>query len=102
MKILVVCARGNSRSVALAWILKDHMNLDAIAMGIRAAADDTKDMLYKWADKIILVAGAFKDEIPEEYRGKLKVWDVGEDRYFRGFEPDLLQQYTDFLSKEGL
>lgn len=102
MKILTVCERGNSRSVALAWILKDHMNLNAIAMGIRAADEETKEMLYKWADKIILVAGDFKDEIPEEFRGKLKVWDVGPDRFFRGFEPELLQTYADFINKDGV
>ncbi len=101
MKILCVCARGNSRSVALAYILKDQMNLDAIAIGIEAASEETKEMLYKWADKIILVDKTL-DKIPEKYRSKLKIWDVGRDRFFRGFEPELLQIYTDYIKKEGL
>ena len=102
MKILCICARGNSRSVALAWILKDHLGQDAIAMGIEAASKKTKEMLYKWAEKIILVDNQFLDQIPEEYKEKTKVWHVGGDRFFRGFEPELLQMYVNFINTEGL
>lgn len=102
MKILCVCARGNSRSVALAWLFKDHLNQDAIAMGIRAAGDEVKYLLYKWAEKIILVDEEFKDEIPEEFRDKLKIWHVGGDRFFRGFEPELLQMYIDYMNNDPL
>ena len=102
MKILCICARGNSRSVALSWILKDHLHLDALAMGLEANSEETKEMLYKWADRIILVDKNFLDFIPEQYRAKLKIFDVGGDRFFRGFEPELLQMYVDYINKEGL
>ena len=102
MKILCLCERGNSRSVALAWILKDQMGHDAIAGGMRTMSDRTKRILYKWADKVILVDKTFENEIPEEYRNKLKVWDVGPDRFFRGFELELLNMYTNFINAEGL
>ncbi len=100
MKILCICQRGNSRSVALAYIFKDVLNQDALAMGIESASDETKEMLYGWADIIILVDKSFKDEIPGEYRDRLRVWDVGPDRYFLGFHPDLLGQYDEFIKNE--
>ena len=100
MKILCVCQRGNSRSVALAYIFKDRLNQDAIAMGIRTASDETKQMLYDWADSIILVDGKFANEMPIRHIGKTKVWDVGPDRYFLGFHPDLLRQYEEYVNKE--
>lgn len=101
MKIVCICERGNSRSVALAWLLKDGLGWDAVAIGIRAAGPELKSFLYQWADKIILVDAQFTSEIPEEYREKLLVWDVGLDRYFRGFEPSLLQLYKDYMRTEG-
>ena len=102
MRILCLCERGNSRSVALAWILKDHMGHNAIASGMRSMDDGTKKMLYEWADRIILVDKSFENEIPEEYKSKLKVWDVGPDRFFRGFEQSLLDTYVKYINEEGI
>jgi predicted protein tyrosine phosphatase len=102
MKILCICARGNSRSVALGWILKDHLGHDAIAMGIEVASPETQNMLFDWAEKIILVDKTFENKIPNKYKNKLKIWDVGGDRFFRGFEPELLNMYTNYLNTEGL
>lgn len=96
-KILCICERGNSRSVALAYLLKDGLNQDAIAMGIHTAGDDTKEMLYQWAESIILVDKRLEEEIPEQYHHKMVIWDVGPDRYFLGFHPDLLNQYQVFI-----
>lgn len=100
-KIVTVCARGNSRSVALAFIFKDVLGHDAVAIGIESAGDDLKELLFTWADKIILVDETFKDLIPNKYKDKLLVWHVGVDRFFRGFEPDLLDMYKDYIEKEG-
>lgn len=100
MKVVCICERGNSRSVALAWILKDQLGHDAVAIGIKTAGEALKTFLYEWADKIILVDKQFVDEIPKTYKKKLLVWDVGLDRYFRGFEQDLLDQYSTYLSKD--
>lgn len=102
MRVLCICERGNSRSVALAWILKDHMNQEAIAVGIRTMGQETKDLLFKWADRIILVDKRFEPEIPEEFRQKTKVWDVGPDKFFRGFDQELLNTYLSYLNGEGL
>ena len=102
MKILCLCHRGNSRSVALAWILKDHMGHEAIATGMEIMSPETKEMLFNWAERIILVDKILESEIPEQYKGKLKVWDVGPDRFFRGFEKDLLEMYQNYINLHGL
>ncbi len=77
------------------------MQQDAIAMGIDAAGEDTKKLLFSWADRIVLVDKTFEDRIPEEYRDKLSIWDVGGDRFFRGFEPELIQMYLDYMKFDG-
>jgi predicted protein tyrosine phosphatase len=97
MKILCICERGNSRSVVLAYMFKDIYGQDALAIGIRTASEETKTMLYSWADVIILVDKMFENEIPMEYGNKLKIWDVGPDRYFQGFHPELLGQYEEHI-----
>ena len=104
MNILCLCERGNSRSVALAWMFKDYMlpAHNAIAGGMRTMDDETKKMLYEWADRIILVDKMFENEIPEEYKLKLKIWDVGPDRFFRGFEQSLLDTYVKYINEEGI
>ncbi len=101
LKILCVCRRGNSRSVALAYLLKKHVKQEAIAIGIRQHSASTKAMLYGWADLIILVDERFLPEVPQEYRNKLKVWHVGTDRFFKGFDKELVEMYKEFIRSEG-
>ena len=101
MKILTICERGNSRSVMLAYLLKDGYGHDAIACGIRANTGETMDMLYKWADKIILVDKDFIPEVPQEFHSKMKVWDVGKDRFFMP-NNELLTIYQDLINKDPL
>ncbi len=71
-------------------------------MGLRKNSHDTQKMLYEWADVVILTAGKYVGEIPEAYRSKLKVWDVGTDVWFKGFSKDLLSKYQAFIAAEGL
>ena len=100
MKILCICERGNSRSSQLGWLLKDGLGHDAIAMGIRSNSGETKHMLYKWAEMIILLDEDFITEIPQEYHKKLKVWNVGKDRFF-SFSPELVSILKQFILEEG-
>lgn len=101
MRILTICARGNSRSVILGWLLKDHLGHDAIAMGIESNSEETKRMLYRWAEKIILVDKTFFSQIPDDIKHKVKIWDVGGDRFFQP-HPDLVNIYLEYLNKEGI
>ena len=77
------------------------MGQDAIAMGIDVNGEELQEFLFNWADRIILVDKTL-DRIPEKYRNKLKIWDVGGDRFFRGFEQDLLDMYVKYINEEGL
>jgi hypothetical protein len=98
-RVLVICARGNSRSVALGWILKDHLRADALACGATAQSSETLTMLCAWADLIIIVDAKLVGGVPPEYLPKTRVWPVGEDRYFRGFDDRLLSQYSAYLDR---
>ena len=101
MKIVVMCQQGNSRSVALAYLLKE-MKHEAIAIGVLSTSRNTRKMFYDWADLIILVINEkrYKHWIPKEYHSKVKVWDVGPDIFFKGYSEDLLQIFKNHLKKD--
>ncbi len=101
MRFLCVCHRGNSRSVALAWILKDILHHEAIAIGIEASSLETREMLGAWADTIICVDQSCLAGIPLAYLSKTRLWHVGGDRFFRGFHPELLNLYAEFLARDA-
>ncbi len=88
IKILTVCDQGNNRAVQFAHLLKYKYKADAIPVGLDTTSKETLDMLYTWADYIILTDKTQK--VPGEYTSKVKLWDVGEDRYPRPFNPVLL------------
>lgn len=72
-------------------------------MGWEPNTDDTKRMLYEWADLIIVLEAHFRDLLPEEFRDKaMVIFDVGPDRWVRSLDPELTelldgmcQQYLD-------
>ena len=93
-KVLTVCIQGVSRSVALMWMLKNFYGIDALAVGIKANSLETIQMLFDWADVVIITTKEIGyDELPDEYKKKILLWDVGGDRYFMGYHPDLIKQF---------
>lgn len=87
MNILTICDQGNNRSVQFAHLLKyKYSGSDVIPAGLNLSHQTLK-MLCNWADIIILTDKLQK--IPDEYIGKIKVWDVGEDHYPRPFNSEL-------------
>lgn len=98
MKFLCVCEGGNSRSVGLAFLLKYYCGQDAIAYTWRHQSPETMEMLCNWAEHIVLMNNGWEDKIPEPYRTKIMVCDVGDDRYFQP-HPDLLKQCQVFIAK---
>ena len=60
---------------------------DVIPIGLNNTSKETLEMLYKWAEKIILTDYALR--VPDEYSSKVKMWDVGGDIYPRPFNLDL-------------
>lgn len=88
-KFLCVCQDGNVRSVAAAYRLKKYHGCDAIAAGWRRASADTFDMLCAWADHIVVMEQVYLAKIPERFRDKAIVLEVGPDRYGLKIHPDL-------------
>jgi len=82
MKILTMCRGGNSRSVGMAFLLKYKYNIDSLACGWEKNNPDTLEMLFNWADHILVMEDDFKKFIPEKFKNKLIVTDVGFDRWF--------------------
>jgi hypothetical protein len=81
MKILAVCQGGNSRSVAMARVLKTYYHHDALSSGYRDNSPETMKMLYEWSELIILMAEKYMEHVPEEYRHKVRVCDLPTDRW---------------------
>ena len=102
MKVLCVCEHGNSRSVALAYLLKRRGH-DALAMGLRTASAETQAMLCQWADCVVLTDRTLLDLLPSGViRDKLKLYDVGADTYFKGYSRELLRQFYKYLDNDPL
>jgi len=99
-KVLCVCAQGVSRSGGLQWFLKNFYQIDALPVGVQANSPETIEMLFKWADVIINTTHEINtDQVPEEYKKKIILWDVGQDRYFMGYHSDLIEQYAKYLEE---
>jgi hypothetical protein len=82
MKILTICRAGAVRSMALAIYLKQVKQMfDVIPIGIEEASEETRQMLYLWADRILVVEEQFMSRIPQEYQHKTKYFPIGADIY---------------------
>jgi hypothetical protein len=90
MKILVVCDEGNNRSATLGTQIK-YLGHDVLTMGINRNAEDTKIMLYGWADKIILTDTSQIEYFKPDRDNKVTLWGIGEDIYPRPFNKKLLK-----------
>jgi hypothetical protein len=96
MKILTVCDQGNNRSVQFAHLLK-YWNHDVLPIGLKTNSTQTIYMLCNWAEKIILTESLQIDEVPQEFRDKTVVFNVGPDNYPRPFNPELNRKARQFL-----
>ena len=95
MKILCVCQGGNSRSVAMAYVLKYHFGHDALACSAEKNSAETLVYLYDWADKIIVMQPEFVGVIPLRMYEKVIRFDVGRDRWMNGLHPQLVHVCAD-------
>jgi hypothetical protein len=92
MKVLTVCEEGLNRSVAARWLLQ-HQGHEVIPVGLNRHTQDTLDMLYAWAERVVLLDARLRGRVPVE---NLVVWDVGPDRYPHHYHPDLVRQLRAF------
>lgn len=88
MAILVLCQRGNVRSVTVATILKDYgMIDDVIATGVETTTPETMAMLSEWAD-LILFAGQ-PHLMPTHHLEKTINLEIETDKWGQAMHPEL-------------
>jgi len=91
MKFLCVCQGGNVRSFTLSTLLKLKYNQEAIAVGWQYMDKAAFRALSKWADYIIFMQPWEPGQwIPKEYQNKVRVLDIGEDRWGVSLNIDLV------------
>lgn len=99
-RVLTVCQGGNVRSVMARFLLNYKYGFDALACGWEPNSDETKTMLYEWADIIVPMNKDFSEKIPAEFRGKITaILHLGDDVW--GLNSDLLEK-TDKLIADWL
>lgn len=81
MKFLTICAGGNIRSRAMAYILMERHQQDALSAGANYQPQTIAHLTTTWADRIIVMEPKFMEVVPVNHRNKVKVCDVGEDTY---------------------
>lgn len=103
MKIITVCKEGNNRSVHFSHLLKyKYKGSDVLPIGVVSCSIETQRMLFDWADHIIVTDEALMSLLPEGYDDKIKLWDVGADRYKRPFNAELYEIVKRFIEENPL
>ena len=100
MKILCMCQRGNTRSAALAYLLKDFYGHDAIAAGWQSNGFEIRKVLSDWADVVIVMQPDMVVCVDEPNRNKVRVLDVGPDTYLHSRDPVLLEKLQVMIQRE--
>lgn len=110
MKILTMCRGGHVRSVGLKYRLhylveEGH---DVLACGWESNSQETREMLYDWADYIIVMSKEMAQYVSEKWHNKpdgtrkLFCYDVGEDRFMNPFHPELQKMLEGMVNSHGL
>ena len=106
MRIACVCHCGVTRSVGFAWYLREHGRHETIPIPWweHLIGDPTLEMVFRWADKIIVAQPELASRVPEVFEDKVLVWDVGPDegRYGHALNADLQKKVAEFASRDGL
>lgn len=85
MKILTLCEQGLNRSVVAKYMLQ-NVGHQVLAAGVLRQDRQTLAMLFAWADLVILMDKRYASRVVDCPKDKLRVWDVGPDRFH--WEPD--------------
>lgn len=102
MRILAVCENGQVRSVALTYLIKTLYGNkhEAIAVGIVRISAATREMLFTWADKIVILDKSvpFNSDDYEPVPGKIYLRNkvvslsTGEDIWHDAKDQELLHK----------
>lgn len=102
MKILCVCDQGNNRSVTFAQILKYIPEFETLSAGLKTNKPETLEMLFEWADKIIVPQEELLALIPNQYTHKIKFYDIGPDIYPRPFNKELYNKVKEIMNLDPI
>ncbi|KKL74811.1 hypothetical protein LCGC14_2061190 [marine sediment metagenome] len=106
MKIVCMCHCGVTRSVGFAWYLREHGGHETIPVPWwdHLVTNETLQMLFEWADKIIVAQPELGSRIPGQMRHKMLIWDVGPDegRYRNALNEQLQAHAASFARRDGL
>jgi hypothetical protein len=100
MKLLCCCDQGINRSVHLASLLK-HSH-DTIAIGLATNSPETQKMLCDWADKILITDEIQRMQMPQGYKEKTVLINIGPDIYPRPYNQRLKVKIFHLLDKAAL
>ena len=89
MRFLCVCQDGNVRSVAMAHRLHNKYGQEAIPLGWKRVSPETMSYFCHWADVIVPMQAEYVAHIPELFHPKIRVVDVGRDRFGAKIHPEL-------------
>lgn len=90
-RFLCVCDGGNVRSFALAYVLHDLNGYEAIAIGRLRVSQETMKTFCAWADVIVIMQPHMEESIQDLFKNKIKVMDVGADRFGMSVNGELLE-----------
>lgn len=80
MNILTVCEQGNVRSVATRYRLNKRGHRDVIAIGAMNTTPETLEMLYDWAEVVLLAEPHFVELLPDDKKVEKK-FTIGPDTF---------------------
>jgi predicted protein tyrosine phosphatase len=100
--ILCVCEHGNSRSVTMAWLLKYVEDFETLTAGLGYHTPETLQMLFEWADVIVVPEDKLLALIPEKYKAKIKFYNIGADIYPRPHNKDLLKKAHELMDNDRI
>lgn len=98
MKFLCVCLGGNVRSVAMATQIHEGYRHEAIPVGWNRVSRETMTVFCQWADVVVIMEDHMREHIPREFAAKIRVADVGPDRYGMHVHPELKAQTKAFCA----
>jgi hypothetical protein len=104
-----MCQGGHVRSVAVKFLLHYVFGgHDVLACGWQSNTEETRKMLFEWADLVVIMDKDFSKFVPPEFRKKLVCYHVGPDRFGSPFHPGLqkmlrgmITQHFQTLAKAG-
>lgn len=78
------------RSVTLRFLFNYKYGQDALAIGWEPNTEATRRMLFEWADLIVVAEESFRELVPDEYREKVVIYDLGPDVWGMSLHPTLV------------